>query len=160
MARRLLLALPAGVLLVACGGFLSGFTECGLRPVGEAGAGVRIGPAVVAATSCVPRVEVDGRIYDVGVGRWLDEATLDVTEYGPITALNEPVLEPIAYALEGVDPQAILLIRSDRTDDLGPMGPFMILYGPRSDPLPEALCRFADASDPQYPTECRIAAED
>lgn len=153
------MAAPAAVLLVACGGFLAGFTECRLRPVEESGAGVRIGPGVVAATSCVPQVEVEGRIYDVGVGRWLDETILETREYAPITAANEPVLEPIAYALEGVDPQAILLIRSDHTDDLGPMGPFMVLYGPGSDPLPEGVCRYADASDPQYPTRCRIHGE-
>lgn len=154
------MAAPAAMLLAACGGFLAGFTECGLRPVGESGSGVRIGPGVAAATSCGSRVEVDGRVYDVGVGRWLDEALLVVREYAPITAVNEPVLEPITYALDGVDPEAILLIRSDRTDDLGPMGPFMVLYGPDSDPLPESLCRYADASDAQYPTECRIAEGD
>lgn len=151
------MAAAAAVLLTACGGFFAGFADCALRPVGETGSGVRVGPEVAVASSCASRVEVRGLVYDVGVGRWLDEATLEMSEYAAITAVNEPVLEPIAYVLDGVDPEAILLIRSDRTDDLGPMGPFMVLHGPAGHPLPEALCRYADASDPQYPTRCRIA---
>ena len=142
-------------LVAACGGIFDavGMGDCSLKPVGEPGGGMRIGPAVAAA-SCMPQVEVDGRIYSVGVGRWLDEAALELREHGPITRANEPVIEPVAYALEGVDPDAFLVMRGDGVDDLGPMGPFMALWGESAPPLPESACRYADESDRQFPAEC------
>jgi hypothetical protein len=84
----------------------------------------------------------------------LDEDALVLDEYGPITAANGTVSQPIAYALRGVDPRQFLVMRVDATvrDDLGPMGPFMVLWRDLH-AQPDGICPYADPEDPQYPSE-------
>lgn len=151
-SRRVLHAAVAAVALSACGALSIG-EDCSLRPVGMPEARLRIGPAIVAA-SCPGLVEVDGRTYAVGVGRWLEETLLDLEPYSAISRANQPVVEPVVYALRGVDPHEFLLMRGDDHDDLGPMGPWMALYG-ESSALPADVCPYADPGHPQVPSECR-----
>jgi hypothetical protein len=160
--RPLLGGLVAAVALAACG-LLPQFgdleeTDCSLEPVGGGGPGLHIGPARASATLCASTVRVNGRDYSVGVGRWLDEDALVLAQYGPITHANSGVAEPIAYAIDGVDPEQILVMKagSDERDDLGPTGPFMVLWGDLGT-VPAAICGYADPLDPQYPgAECPL----
>lgn len=158
--RPVVAAAAVAVLLSACGAFseiafqpdATGMADCGMRPV-DSGAGIRIGPSAVKA-SCAAQVEVDGRTYFAGVGRWLDESILELSEYGAITRSNVPVDEPIAYALAGVDPTEVLLMKGNGTDDLGPMGPYMVLWGEIVPTVPASLCAYVDPTHEQTPAEC------
>ncbi len=150
--RPVVAAAAIAVLLSACGAF-SEAADCELRPV-DSGAGVRVGPSAVEA-SCAAQVEVDGRTYFVGVGRWLDESILELSEYGAITRSNTSVDEPIAFALGGVDPTEALLMKGSGTDDLGPMGPYMVLWGEIGTAVPAGLCAYVDSAHEQAPAECR-----
>jgi hypothetical protein len=156
--RSLTIAFIGAAVLSACGiwGTISENDDCGLRPLGQQPTGLRIGPQPAAA-SCASQVEVDGRVYGVGVGRWLDEDALVLTVYGQITRSNEVVREPIAYALQGVDPLEFLVMKAngDR-DDSGPMRPYLALWG-AVDGQPEGICPYADPLDPQYAgDECSL----
>ena len=135
-------------MLVACGGLVR-LDDCDLRPIGMPEARLHVGPSVAMATTCAAMVEVDGRIYKVGEGRWLDEDALVVQPYSAIARANARVIEPVAYAIEDVDPRAFLLMLGEGTDE-----PFMALWGPGTPPLPDGVCRYADATHPEYPTEC------
>ncbi len=154
-----------GIVLAVAGFFLAaplvkdifkdvggGGADCGLEPLAASLITLRIGP-LPPMLSCVRRVRVNGLEYAVGFGRWLDEDALELHEYGPITHANSAVVEPIAYALDGVDPEAFLITRHDGVDDLGPTGPFMALSR-NLGPLPPEVCRYADPDDPQFPVEC------
>jgi hypothetical protein len=71
------------------------------------------------------------------------------------------VFEPIAYALHGVDPREFLVMRGDSRarDDLGPMGPFMVLWGGDLRGQPDGICPYADPLDAQYPGDaCPLQA--
>jgi hypothetical protein len=160
LLRPLITAAIAAVMLSACGLWqaVDDGADCSLKPVGEHPTSLRIGAQRAAATTCASEVEVDDRIYSLGVGRWLDEDALVLQEYGPITRSNEVVSEPIAYALEGVDPLEFLVMKVavDVRDDLGPMGPYMALWG-AVDGQPEGICSYADPADVQYPgDECPL----
>ncbi len=129
-----------------------GSDDCGLEPVAASAITLHIGASPVIA-SCGSRVRVNGLEYHVGVGRWLDEDALKLREYAPITHANDTLVEPIAFALHGINPDVFLVMRGDGVDDLGPMGPFMALW--RDLPsVPPALCHYADPNDPQFPSEC------
>jgi hypothetical protein len=80
-----------------------GIGDCDLRPVDTREARHL---EVPVAASCATQVEVDGRVYGVGVGRWLDEGLLVMEQYGPITRTNAPIDEPVAFALEGSTPSS------------------------------------------------------
>ena len=136
--------------LAGCG-LWSRIDDCSLRPV-EVPEAMHFRPPVALA-ACAPQVEVLGRVYGVGVGRWLDEDALVVEEHGAITRANAPVDEPVAFALEGVDPAELLVMRGSDVDDLGPMGPWMVLWGTASE-IPATACRYADPDDPQVPESC------
>lgn len=147
------MATIAAAALSACGVWQpwTSADDCEMKPVGDDAAGFRIGPAVALAL-CATSVEVEGRVYTVGVGRWLDEESLSLTEYAHVTRAIGPVTDPQTYSLEGVDPLEMLVMRGDEgaADDLGPMGPYMVLWG---DPptLPVGMCGYADPLDAQYP---------
>lgn len=108
---------------------------------------------------CVPKMEVNGRVYMVGVGRFLDETALKTAQYGTISRSNEAVADPTVWALEGVDPEAILLMSGNDSaaDNVGGLGEFMVLWGPERT-IPASLCAYADQMDPQYPAQdCPLA---
>jgi hypothetical protein len=159
LVRSLLTAFMGAAVLSACGiwATVNDNDDCGLKPVAEQPTGLRIGPPRVAA-SCASQVEVDGRVYGVGVGRWLDEDALVLAEYGPITRSNDVVREPIAYVLQGVDPLEFLVMKAQAVDrdDLGPTGPYLALWG-AIDGQPEGICPYADPLDAQYlADECPV----
>ena len=86
--------------------------DCSVHPVGEtSGIRIRFGPPVAAASLCIGVVVVDGRRYHVGNGRWLDDDAIDLREFAPITQANDRVHEPVAYAIDGVNPNRLLLNR-------------------------------------------------
>ena len=119
--------------------------DCSLQPVENFPVqpeGMRVGPAVASAL-CAHVVEVGGRTYDVGVGQWLDEDALEPIEFGPITRANAGVVEPVAYALPGVDPTEFLITRGDGIDDVEHLGVFLVLWGSLPE-FPDGLCRYAD----------------
>lgn len=153
-ARPFLFAAGVAAALSACGIGLpwSDAFDCSLRPVGDDGAGLRIGPSQAVATSCGIQVEVEGRIYSVGVGRWLDEDAVVLTEYAPITRAVGPVSKPVTFSIEGVDPREMLVMEGAEgdVDDLEPMGPYMILWG-SAGRMPVGMCAYADPLDVQYP---------
>lgn len=160
--RPLLVAVPLAAALAACGmyGPVMEPDDCSLKPVGEeAEAGFRIGPQQVAAL-CASQVEVDGRTYSVGVGRWLDEDALVLVEYAPITRSTDPHVEhPVAFSLEGIDPLQFLVMEANANarDDNGPTGPYMALWGDLGSGQPDGICPYADPLDPQYPgDECPL----
>ena len=111
-------------------------------------------PVFDAAGLCVPKVEVNGRVYMVGVGRFLDETALKTARYGIITRSTEAVADLTAWSLEGVDPEAILLMSGvdSGADDAGGLGQFMVLWGPGRT-VPARLCAYADQGDLQYPAQ-------
>lgn len=150
--RSVLLASFLGVIASACGIYANiGGDDCDLRPVESSPTGLRIG-IQQARASCASAAEVDGRTYYVGAGRWLDEETLVLEEYGRISRANDRIADPTVFALAGVDPLAILLMRGDgRTDDRGDLGPYMVLSGARA--MPESVCPYADPADPSYPNQ-------
>jgi hypothetical protein len=146
-------------LLVGCVTVFPGSADCEWRTVDDGEARAPrvsiIRPAPLSANSCAQQVEVNGRVYTVGVGRWLDEDALELVEFGPITRSIGPVDEPIAWALDGVDPARFLVMRGDGVDDLGEMGPWMALWG--SGDVPPSVCRYVELGDPQSPAECAAA---
>jgi hypothetical protein len=103
---------------------------------------------------CAVRVEVGGRLYDVGVGRFLLEDSLDLTPYGTASRWTQPMPEATVWALAGVDPGRILVMRAnvDARDDLGPQGPYVVLWAEGA-AFPPALCAYADPDDPQFPVQ-------
>lgn len=151
--RSVLLGSFLAVGASACGIYANiGDDDCDLRPLESSPAGLRIGVQKALAL-CAAAVEVDGRIYYVGAGRWLEEKTLVLEEYGRITRANDRIADPTAFALDGVDPLAILLMRGDgHTDDLGNLGTYMVLSGEGS-AQPASICPYADPADPQYPNQ-------
>ena len=138
------------MILSSCGLWFG--DDCDMHPVG-AGPRTRLGPPPVAA-SCPARVIVDGRVYRQGIGSWLDESSLALTEYGPIMRANSAVDEPIVYALAGVDPRHILLMKTSDSDANGPMGPYAILTPEVGGDDPPSLCAYADPKDERTPPEC------
>lgn len=158
-ARPIIVAVIVAAVVSACGIWqdVSEADDCGLKPVGEEAAGLRIGPQQVAAL-CASMVEVDGRTYTVGVGRWLDEDALVLEEYAPITRSNDRVAEPVAYSLDGIDPLQFLVMKAtdQQRDDNGPMSRYLALWG-QVDGQPDGICPYADPMDPQYPgDECPL----
>jgi hypothetical protein len=150
--RSMVVAVIAAAALSACGLWepWAGAGDCDMKPVGEDG--FRIGPKVAMATSCASSVEVDGRRYSLGVGKWLDEDSLTLTEYAPIIRAIGPVANPQTFSIEGIDPLQMLVMEGapGETDDLGPTGPYMVLWG-NAGTLPEGMCAYADPLDVQYP---------
>ncbi len=103
------------------------------------------------ALAVVDRVE-----YRVGVGRSMRIDAGDLTPYGRVETTNVPdwIVDRTAFSLAGIDPLAVLTVRSapGLADDNGPFGEFLILWGP-NDPYP-ALCSYVEPGDPASPTEC------
>jgi hypothetical protein len=137
----------------ACGIYADqGDDECDLRPLESTPASWRIGVQKALATLCAATVEVDGRTYYAGGGRWLDEKSLVLEEYGRITRANYRVADPTVFALHGVDPLAVVLMRGDGSaDDLGD-GLYTVLTG-EGYALPASICPYADPADPGYPNQ-------
>lgn len=100
------------------------------------------------------RATVSGTRYDVGAGLSLQVAPSDMTQYGEVTdtPLAWAFAQPLAYALKGVDPQALLLApaKPELGDD---WGAYIILWGP-GQPFP-AVCRYFEVGSPATPTECQ-----
>ncbi|MGH2455251.1 MAG: hypothetical protein ACRDHD_03220 [Candidatus Limnocylindria bacterium] len=134
--------------------------ECALEPLspGESTSLLRVTKAIGA--SCTFQVEVNGTPYSVGVGRFLDEAKLDLRAYSKVTRANTTLDNPVVWALAGVDPSKILLIEGSPAarDNLGNQGQYMILWGADRS-VPPALCGYADPTDIQYPAvDCPLDA--
>jgi len=157
-ARSLGAALATAILLTACG-VLDFANPCALHPVEAPQEGAfRIGPARALAASCAAEVEVDGQRYGLSPGGWLDEELLALEEYGQITRTNWPVDDPVAYALEGIDPHAFLVVRGPdaATEDAESMGEYMALFGTYEGAFPAEVCRYADPDPAQIPPECDV----
>ena len=60
----------------------------------------------------MPVIRVDELDYSPWGGGWLNDDSLVLREYGPITHASWPLAEPVAYALEGVDPLEFLVIKT------------------------------------------------
>ena len=126
--------------------------DCSVHPVGEtSGIRIRFGPPVAAASLCIGVVVVDGRRYHVGNGRWLDDDAIDLREFAPITQANDRVHEPVAYAIDGVDPNRLLLMKTAPIDRRS-YGEYWLLWGIPS--WPDGLCQYVDWHDPNPPNEC------
>lgn len=99
---------------------------------------------------------VNGVDYLVGLGRSMQIDAGDLTPYGRVESGNSlrRMADPAAFSLTGIDPRAVLVVRSapGLADDNGPFGEFLILWGP-SDPYPE-LCSYVEPGHPSTPTEC------
>jgi hypothetical protein len=133
----------------ACGlyGSVSEDYDCDLKPLAAAPTGFSIGPQRVAAL-CAALVEVDGRTYSTGCGRFLDEDKLLLDEYGIISRANQPVEDPAVYALRGVDPLLVLVSRA-----ACPGGFWLLVGEPFSGHLPATICEYADPADGGYPSD-------
>jgi hypothetical protein len=160
-AYRAIVALLIASAVSACGmfGSVSEDDDCDLKPLSSAPAGFSIGPQRVAAL-CAAQVEVDGRTYSTGCGRFLDEDKLLLDEYGIISRANQPVEDPAVYALRGVDPLQVLVSRATCYVDDFATGEFWLLLGePFSGHLPTTICEYADPGDVQYPGDvCSLQA--
>jgi hypothetical protein len=148
----------ASTALAACGlipGLDDPLDDCDPWPIGETGLQLQFGPGAVSATTCEPVIRVDGLDYYPDVGRWLDEDDLSLREYGPITHASWPVGDTVAYALEGVDPERVLVIKTAPTKESGEWGQYTLLR--RDGLLPRSVCDDADTTDPYYPSrECPL----
>ena len=131
---------------------------CAMRPVSSIEGDNELSPferPVVTATSCATTVEVGGVRYSAGVGEWLDETSLRLTPFAAITRANTVVTEPMAYALDGVDPHRILIMRGpgEPSDD------FEVLWAEAAmdQSMPTEMCQYADPMDEHYPAvECPL----
>jgi len=160
-ARRAVVALLIASALSACGlhGNVGEEDDCDLKPLASAPAGFSIGPQRVAAL-CAAEVEVEGRTYSTGCGRFLDEDKLVLEEYGVISRANQPVEDPVVYALRGVDPLQVLVSHATcQVDDFTTGAFWLLISQPFSGHLPSAICEYADPSDVQYPGDaCPLQA--
>ena len=157
-ARRALVALLIAAAVSACGlrGGVSEEDDCDLQPLATSPAGFSIGPERAAAL-CAGSVEVDGRTYSPSCGRFLDEDKLLLEEYGTISRANQPVEDPVVYALRGVDPLQVLVSRGTCHIDDFATGDFWVLVS--AFPLPTSICQYADPSDGGYPADsCPLEA--
>jgi hypothetical protein len=155
LLRLVGLSLLASLAIAACGllpGLDDPSDDCDPRPIGETGLLPQLGAATVSATSCVALIRVDGVDYFPNGGGWLDEDALVLREYGPITHASWEVGEPVAYALDGVDPTQVLVMKTARPIDPGEgEGLYTLLR--RGGEIPMTLCNYADKSDRYYPTD-------
>jgi len=109
--------------------------------------GSAIGPATAV---------VKGVSYDLGMARSMRVDRGDLTPYGVVdsgSALRQ-IADPTAFSLAGIDPRAVLIVRSapGLNDDNGPYDEYLLLYGP-VDPYP-AMCDYFEPGDPSNPTVC------
>lgn len=158
------MALLIAIAVSACGLYGNGGDrgeddECDLKPLAAAPTGFSIGPQRVAAL-CQALVEVDGRTYSTGCGRFLDEDKLLLDEYGIISRANQPVEDPAVYALRGVDPLQVLVSRATcYVDDFATGAFWLLIAEPFSGHLPTGICEYADPDDVQYPGDaCPLRA--
>lgn len=142
----------AALVVTGCG-LLPGIArpdDCDPKPVEEWGTSSWLAPDVASATLCTGSiVRVDGRDYGPWGGRWLNEEALILHEHGRITHSHIPVAEPVAYELEGVPAERILIMKtipSRGSED----GKYTVLRA-GSGPLPLRLCDYADPVDSLYP---------
>ncbi len=102
---------------------------------------------------------VNGADYRLGLGRSMQIDASDLTPYARVESGSglRQMADPTAFSLTGVDPLAVLVVRSapGLSDDNGPYGEFLILWGP-TDPYPE-ICAYVEPGDPASPTECLSA---
>ena len=133
--------------------------ECDLKPLAAAPNGFSIGPQRVAAL-CAALVEVKGRTYATGCGRFLDEEKLLLDEYGTISRANQPVGDPAVYALRGVDPLQVLVSHATcLVDDFAPGAFWLLTAEPFSGHLPTGICEYVDPGDVGYPADaCPLQA--
>ena len=112
--------------------------------------GPREGQTIASAT-------VGGVPYTVGIGLGLAvPASAELVPAGTI----EPGASPSAlggheaFALPGIDPSAVLLVRVDKALQAAfpPTGEYLVLYGPTA--LPSAFCNFYDRASDRLPTIC------
>jgi hypothetical protein len=105
--------------------------------------GLRLGVERVAATSCAPRVAVNGRAYFLSGGGWLDEDALVLREYGEIndSFVGFSINDPSVYAVEGVDPAVLLLYPVASSDNDSVESTFWVLQG-QGMTLPKDACEF------------------
>jgi hypothetical protein len=130
--------------------------DCNPRPVKREGFLSQLRTATASATSCAPLIRVDGHDYGPSAGRWLDEGALVLQEYGPITHASWSFAEPVAYALEGVDPTQLLVMKTAPGKE--DWGAFTLLLGGDRRQLPSQVCGYADSTDEWYPSDdCPIA---
>jgi hypothetical protein len=150
----------AALVVTGCG-LLPGIAsddECDPKPVEEWGTSSWLAPAVASATLCTGViVRVDGRDYGPWGGGWLNEEALILHEHGRITHSHIPVGEPVAYELEGVPAERILIMKTVPSGTVGSEDGTYTVLRAGSGPVPPRLCDYADPGDSQYPvTDCPI----
>lgn len=103
--------------------------------------------------------QVGGLRYDVSVARSLQVVEGDLTPYGEVSGYTDsgalPFAGTAAYALNGVDPKAALVVRwaDGLRDDGGSLGEYALLYRDRPDAIP-GLCAYFDPASESRPPEC------
>lgn len=118
--------------------------------------------ALLIAVSCSSQgttAQVEGLRYDVSVARSLQVVEADLTPYGEVSGYTDsgalPFAGTAAYALDGVDPTAALVVRwaDGVRDDRGSLGEYALLYRDRPHAIP-GLCAYFDPASESRPPEC------
>jgi hypothetical protein len=119
--------------------------------------GSRPSPPTTSQVSSAAQAVVGGVTYSLGVARDLSVQPSDLKPFGTIDSGNSSwaFSDTTAYSLVGVDPRAALVVhaKAGLSDDFGPWGEWLILWGNMNEAFP-AVCTYFDAGSSSMPSRC------
>ena len=114
-----------------------------------------VGGCTPSAIDLPSSVSFDGQVYQFQrPGRYLTLESSDLSEIGEATRISHEYIDSITvYAIQGVDSGSAVAMRSTpgASDDLGPIGEFLVLY---AGAYPSELCRYERADVAQPAEDC------